>query len=169
MNGPIRIIEPRSPEDMEELQTLFLEYAESLGFDLDFQDFEAELASLPGVYAPPTGCMLLAKHGDRVAGCVCLRKLDDRVCEMKRLYVRMPFRHKGAGRLLAEHILEKGRSLGYLAMRLDTVPSMKSARALYDSLRFREIAPYCTNPIPGTAFLECRLDTKAGMTKTNVA
>jgi len=132
---------------------LFREYAASLPFALDFQDFEGELTGLPGAYAPPRGSLLLA----RGAGCVGLRPLDETICEMKRLYVRRSARGAGLGRLLAEAVIGEGRRLGYARMRLDTVPGMETAQVLYAQLGFREIAPYRVNPVPGARFLELQL------------
>jgi ribosomal protein S18 acetylase RimI-like enzyme len=143
---------------METVRTLFREYAAGLSFDLCFQNFEQELADLPGPYAPPSGCLLLATVGDDPAGCVALKKLDDGVCEMKRLYVRGQYRAAGLGRMLAEHLIREARRLGYQAIRLDTVPSvMGSAAALYRSLGFRDIPAYCFHPIPGSLCMELRL------------
>jgi putative acetyltransferase len=140
---------------------LFLEYAESLGFDLGFQDFERELRELPGEYAPPRGALLIARDRETAIGCVALRPLGPGTCEMKRLYVQPEARAGGAGRALAEAILAAGRELGYRRMRLDTVPSMTAARGLYRSLGFREIEPYRFNPIPGTSFMELDLEAAA--------
>jgi len=153
----LTIVQARSEHRLREVRTLFEEYAASLGFDLGFQGFAEELAGLPGDYVPPRGRLLLALDGDRVAGCVALRDLGDGICEMKRLYVRPAFRGSGLGRILAERMIEEARGIGYACMRLDTVPSMGRARALYRELGFREIPPYRYNPIPGTAFLELRL------------
>jgi len=152
-----KIFSVETVKDLELTKELFTEYADSLDFDLDFQDFERELANLPGDYAPPKGCLILAKHNGQVAGCVALRQLEESICEMKRLYVRPEFRCLGIGRALAEAIIAQGRDIGYTRMRLDTAPSMKAARALYLSLGFRQISPYRYNPIEGAIFMEVEL------------
>jgi len=139
--------------DVDEVRTLFREYATSLPFALDFQDFDRELADLPGAYAPPRGALLLA----RGEGCVGLRPIDDTTCEMKRLYVRPSARGTGLGRRLAEAVVAEARRLGYAHMRLDTVPEMAAAQSLYERLGFREIPPYRPNPILGARFLELQL------------
>jgi putative acetyltransferase len=153
----IEITPAATEDDLATARELLLEYAASLGFDLGFQDFDAELRSLPGEYAPPRGALLLARSDSRAVGCVAVRPLDPEACEMKRLYVRPSARGIGAGRALAEAAVAAGRRCGYSCMRLDTVPSMETARALYRSLGFREIAPYRFNPIPGTSFMELDL------------
>ena len=149
------------PDDLPEVRALFREYADALGIDLSFQDFDRELASLPGDYVPPRGALLLAEHQGAVAGCVALRPLESGVCEMKRLFVRPAFRGARLGRTLAEGILAEGRRLGYARMRLDTLPSMAEAIAMYERLGFTDIPPYRHNPIPGTRFLERGLDPGA--------
>jgi ribosomal protein S18 acetylase RimI-like enzyme len=147
-----------APADLAAARELLSEYAAALDIDLEFQDFERELRELPGEYAPPGGRLLLARVGDRIAGCVAVRPFEPGCCELKRLYVRREFRGAGTGRALAEAAIEEARSAGYVRMRLDTIPSMRAARALYRKLGFREVAPYRFNPIPGTAFMELRLD-----------
>jgi GNAT superfamily N-acetyltransferase len=143
----------RERSDVEEVRALVREYAASLPFALDFQDFDRELNELPGDYAPPRGALLLA----RGAGCVGLRPIDKTTCEMKRLYVRPSARGTGLGRRLAEAAITEARTLGYKRMRLDTVPGMDSAQSLYERLGFEDIAPYRANPIPGARFLELQL------------
>jgi len=128
-----------------------------LDIDLCFQGFEHEVAGLPGAYAPPRGRLLLALDGAVPAGCVALRPLAAATCEMKRLYVRPAARGRRVGRLLAETVLREARGIGYARMRLDTMPSMKEAIALYRSLGFLEIAPYCENPVAGALFMELSL------------
>ncbi len=146
-----------SQEDTCAARTLFVEYAESLGFDLCFQSFERELAGLPGEYAPPSGRLLLASVDGHMAGCVALRKIDDDTCEMKRLYVRAEFRELKLGRRLALAIIEEARQINYGRMRLDTLPSMSAAIALYCSLGFSEIEAYRHNPVPGALYMELSL------------
>ena len=141
-------------EDVARARAIVEEYAASLGFDLDFQDLEEELAGFPGEYEPPTGAILLAEREGATSGCVCLRRFSVGVCEMKRLYVVPSARGSGAGRALVEALLEEGRSLGYTRMRLDTVAAMEAANALYRSLGFREIDPYRVNPLDGATFFE---------------
>lgn len=147
-----------TPEQITQTRELFLEYAESLGFSLCFQNFDRELAGLPGDYAPPEGRLLLAEYEGQLAGCVALHKLADDICEMKRLYLRPQFHGKGLGRALADRIIAEARAIGYQRMRLDTVePVMKDAVAMYRRIGFREIAPYCNNPIAGALYMELLL------------
>lgn len=153
----LKIYPVKNDEDFEIIKGLFVEYAESLGFDLCFQNFDEELANLPSDYAPPEGCLLLATYRNEVAGCVGPRKLSDGICEMKRLYVRPDLRGLKIGRALAEAVIEQARSIGYARMRLDTVPSMEVARQLYISLGFNDIEPYRHNPIEGAVFMELKL------------
>lgn len=154
----LSIVQAGTPEQIEQVRALFLEYAQSLGFSLCFQSFDKELAGLPGDYAPPSGRLLLALRDGRPAGCVALHKLEDGICEMKRLYLRPALRGSGAGRLLAERIIVEARSIGYRRMRLDTVAgTMDAAIALYRRLGFREIPPYRENPVPGALYMELSL------------
>jgi putative acetyltransferase len=153
----IKIVDADSAVTISMAQMLFREYATSLGVDLYFQNFNEELAGLPGDYAAPSGSLLLAYAIQELAGCVALRKLDEGICEMKRLYVRPEFRGLHIGRSLAETVIMRARNLGYTLMRLDTLASMDTARALYRSLGFREISPYRYNPIKGAMFMELHL------------
>jgi putative acetyltransferase len=147
-----------SPPQIAQARELFLEYAQSLGFSLCFQNFDKELTTLPGDYAPPRGRLLLAEYEGQPAGCVALHPLQSEICEMKRLYLRPGFRGKGLGRALAERIIAEARQIGYRRMRLDTVePFMKDAVAMYRKLGFREIAPYCKNPVSGAMYMELEL------------
>jgi Acetyltransferases len=163
MTAPvIELLTPATPELLAATQAIFREYAGSLGVDLCFQNFQAELDSLPGAYAPPRGALLLALVDAEVAGCGALRPLPDtddaNGCEMKRLYVRPAYRKFGLGRLLAQALLDRGRQAGYSSMLLDTLDDMEAARGLYASLGFKEIPPYYFNPIPGAHYLKADLD-----------
>lgn len=152
------IAQAESLAQIAQTRELFLEYAQSLGFSLCFQNFDEELARLPGDYAAPEGRLLLAEYESQLAGCIALHRLEPQICEMKRLYVRPQFRGKGLGRLLAERVITDARSIGYSHMRLDTVePVMSAAVAMYRTLGFKEIAAYRTNPNPGTMYLELLL------------
>ena len=153
----LKIISVASDTDLQTVHQLFNAYASTLDFDLDFQDFEKELNLLPGAYAPPQGCILIALWQAKAAGCVALRPIDGGVCEMKRLFVKSGFRGLGIGKALAEAVIAAARQIGYTAMRLDTVPSMITAQSLYLSLGFKEIPPYRYNPVEGTKYLELRL------------
>jgi len=144
--------------DIRMASVLFREYAESLSFDLDFQDFNEELAHIDTHYAPPRGRLYIALVDGQPAGCVALRYFKDSVCEMKRLYVRPAFRRRAVGRQLAETIIEAAREIGYDRMRLDTVPAMKAANALYAELGFKPIDAYRYNPVEGAIYLELGLN-----------
>ena len=146
-----------SEAEIETVRTLFREYEKSLGISLCFQNFAEEVAGLPGDYAPPDGRLLIAFVGRRPAGCVALRKIGEGVAEMKRLYVRLRFRGMKLGRQLTEAVLEEARSIGYRAVRLDTLPSMREAQTLYLSMGFTDIPPYNDHPVEGTRFMEKRL------------
>jgi ribosomal protein S18 acetylase RimI-like enzyme len=151
-------VQAESPAQIAQARELFLEYAQSLGFSLCFQSFDRELAGLPGDYAPPAGRLLLAEIEGQLAGCVALHKLEDGICEMKRLYLRPQFRGKRLGRALADRIIAKARQIGYQRIRLDTVePVMKDAVAMYRKVGFREIPPYRANPIDGVLYMELEL------------
>ena len=151
--APIAIGEADFPRDLPAVRTLFHEYAAGVGVDLCFQDFDTEVATLPGRYAPPAGRLLLARRGAEAVGCVGLRALDDGACEMKRLYVRPDVRGQNAGRQLVERICDHARAIGYTRLCLDTLPSMSAARILYRALGFKPIEPYVFNPIAGAEYL----------------
>jgi ribosomal protein S18 acetylase RimI-like enzyme len=153
----LRIVDGHGVEHVATVRTLFEEYGDSLDVDLAFQDFDRELAELPGDYAPPAGRLLLALDDEEAAGCVALRPFEPGVCEMKRLYVRRAHRGTGLGRRLAEAIVDAGREAGYERMRLDTLPTMTAARDLYRSLGFVEIEAYRSNPVHGTTYFELAL------------
>ena len=157
----IRLIQADSPELLQAAREIFREYAASLQVDLCFQNFDAELATLPGEYAAPGGALLLAYVDGALAGCGAMRPLTDvdhaNACEMKRLFVRPAFRRYGLGRLLAQALLDRATSAGYSSMLLDTLDEMESARELYATLGFEEVAPYYFNPIPGAHYLKVQL------------
>lgn len=154
----MELLHAQSPEQAEHVRALFREYEAWIEIDLCFQNFEKELAELPGEYAPPNGCLLLARKDPGIAGCVALRKIGEGTCEIKRLFVRPEFRGQGLGRQLAEAIIREAKQLGYQRMRLDTLPpKMNDAIALYRSLGFTEIEPYYDNPVPGAKFMELKL------------
>jgi len=152
-----KIFEARTTEHFANTRELFEDYARSLDFDLGFQDFAVELKNLPGDYAAPHGCILLATHEERIVGCVALRKWSETVCEMKRLYVKPELQGCGIGRSLAQAIILKARALGYKRMRLDTLSSMRAANQIYASLGFCPIEPYRHNPLEGAQFYELAL------------
>jgi len=158
----IRIVVAEAPASIEAARTLMREYAASLGIDLGFQDFERELAELPGDYAPPGGTLLLALVDGAAAGCGALRPRPDvdypNACEMKRLYVREAYRGLGLGRRLAQALIDHATRAGYRSMVLDTLDDMEAARGLYASLGFEEIPPFYFNPIAGAHYLKVDLD-----------
>jgi ribosomal protein S18 acetylase RimI-like enzyme len=157
----IRIAEVEAEEGLDHARRLFRAYAEeyagSIAETLCFQGFEAEVAGLPGRYAPPSGCLLLAMQGDRPAGCVAMQDLGDGTCEMKRLYVAPESRGRGVGRLLVEDVLRRAERAGYRRMILDTVPEMAAAIALYRSFGFVDTAPYWQSPVEKTVYMEKEL------------
>lgn len=147
------LVEASSPEQIRSCRELFVEYQRGLGVSLCFQGFDAEVANLPGDYAPPRGRLYLAIAGGKPAGCAALRPLFHRDAEMKRLYVRPAHRGSGLGRTLALRIVEDARALGYVSLKLDTLPAMKAAQRLYQDLGFRDTAPYNENPVTGVRFM----------------
>jgi GNAT superfamily N-acetyltransferase len=151
------IVSTADASDLGDVGDLLRDYAASLAVSLDFQDFDREVAELPGSYAPPTGALLVARLDGATVGCIALRRIDDETCELKRLYVRPGTRGAGVGRLLVDAALAEARRLGYLRIRLDTLPGMETAQRLYAELGFREIEPYTRNPVPGTRYLELGL------------
>ncbi|MCR5866323.1 GNAT family N-acetyltransferase [Aquincola sp. J276] len=157
----IELVDAATPALLEATRGIFREYAEQLGVDLCFQNFDAELASLPGDYAPPAGALLLVFVDDELAGCGGFRPLPEsdypNACEMKRLYVRRAFRRFGLGRLLAQALMDRALQAGYSSMLLDTLDDMEAARGLYSSLGFEEIPPYYFNPLPGSHYLRVQL------------
>jgi GNAT superfamily N-acetyltransferase len=157
----VRLVQADTPELVEAAREIFREYAASLQVDLCFQNFEAELSALPGEYAEPGGALLLAFADDSLAGCGAIRPLGDvdhaNACEMKRLFVRRAFRRFGLGRQLAQALMDRAAGAGYSVMLLDTLDEMESARELYATLGFEEVAPYYFNPIPGAHYLKVRL------------
>ena len=157
----MQLIQAQSSEEIKQARQLFKEYAAWLEIDLCFQNFEKELADLPGDYATPNGRLLLAYDDNESAGCVALRKIDAGICEMKRLFVRDKFRGRGLGRSLIDAIISEAKDIGYKRMRLDTLPpKMNDAIALYRSFGFKEIKPYYKNPVPGAMFMELKLSER---------
>ncbi|MBX9715350.1 MAG: GNAT family N-acetyltransferase [Burkholderiaceae bacterium] len=158
----IRLVTPSDDELLEMTRGIFREYADTLGIDLRFQNFDAELVELPGEYAAPHGHLLLAFVGDQLAGCGAYRRLVDvdyaNACEMKRLYVRPAFRRFGLGRMLAQSLFDEARHAGYSTILLDTLDGMEAARGLYVSLGFDEIPPYYYSPIADSHYLKADLD-----------
>lgn len=156
------LVTPDSPAQHDATRAIFRDYAAGLGVDLCFQNFDAELATLPGEYAPPRGSLQLALVNGEVAGCGACRPIGDvdyaNACEMKRLYVRPAFRGLGLGRLIAQALMDQALRAGYSVMLLDTLDDMEAARSLYTALGFEEIPPYYFNPIPGAHYLKAQLE-----------
>jgi GNAT superfamily N-acetyltransferase len=157
----IELIEPQAPHQLDATRVIFSEYVASLGIDLQFQNIDDELAGLPGEYAQPLGRLMLATVDGEIAGCGAFRPLNDvdhaNACEMKRLYVRKAFRRFGLGRVIAQALMDHAREVGYSVMLLDTLDEMESARGLYATLGFEEVAPYYFNPIAGSHYLKAVL------------
>lgn len=155
MSANLVITQAETPEQIERTRTLFREYESWFGLNLCFQNFDEEVAALPGKYAKPDGRLLLASADGSLAGCIALRKLKDGICEMKRLFIRDEFRGQGIGNALIEKLTEEARITGYQKMRLDTYPpKMSKAVRLYESHGFRQIEPYYRNPYGETLFME---------------
>ena len=150
-----------SEHQLAQVRSLFAEYAETREGDPALADFAEEINDLPGQYAPPGGNIILAYYDERPAGCVAVHKLEHHTCEMKRLYVSKPFRGKGIGRRLVKAVLKQAGMMGYYRMRLDSIPSMKAAQTLYESLGFYEIPAYRNNPNEGTKYYELELDNES--------
>ncbi len=154
MSDPITLVPVESEEHTAAVRELFLEYAATIGVDLEYQGFTAELAALPFPYIPPQGILLIANINGETAGCVAMRRLDAQTGEMKRLYVRPAFRSRGLGKQLISEAIQAARRNGYKALRLDTLPSMAAAQGLYRSFGFSEIPAYNSTHLPGTRFYE---------------
>ncbi|MBN2016828.1 MAG: GNAT family N-acetyltransferase [Candidatus Cloacimonetes bacterium] len=151
------IYEDYSEKVITFVRELFAEYEQSLGFPLDFQNFDKELENLPGEYTPPEGCIFLCKVIEDIAGCIALRKLEPGICELKRMYVRKGYRGKGMGKQLADKIIERAKEIGYRIMRLDTLRSMTTPIKIYEELGFREIKAYRYNPFKNAVYMEKEL------------
>ncbi len=151
------IIQATTEEQIKRAGELFIEYAKSLDFELCFQNFNKEVAELPGAYSPPEGRLFLAEIDGEIAGCIALRKLENEICEMKRLYVKPQFRGHNIGKELVLKLIDEAKGIGYKKMRLDTVPAMQTAQKLYKSIGFKEIEPYRLNPVPGAVYMELEL------------
>jgi len=151
-NENVKIIKAETVDDIADIRTLFREYESFLAIDLDFQNFEAEIAALPGKYAFPEGSLLLVREGSNAIGCVGLRKFKDDICEMKRLYVKPRYQKQGLGRTLCMTIIRDAIKIGYTRMVLDTLDRLKTAMALYADLGFERTKPYYENPIPGVIY-----------------
>ena len=157
--GHQRILDvTESPDHVDAVRELFRAYAAEIGIDLGFQGFDEELAELPGCYAAPRGCILLAMDGERTVGCVALRPLEEGVCELKRMYVRPEYRGQKLAGALANEVITRAAALGYTLMRLDTLAAMTAARRLYEGFGFRVTEPYYNNPLPDVVYYELRLN-----------
>lgn len=158
MTDTIKLLPATTPEQIETIRSLFLEYQQWLNFSLCFQGFDKELATLPGKYAPPDGRLYLAECNGAIAGCIGLRPMDEKgICEMKRLFVREAFRGKGIGKELTKTILADAKAIGYHTMRLDTLQRMETARSLYVNLGFNVIPAYYQNPLDEVVYMELNL------------
>ena len=153
----INIVSATKAEDVARAKELIEEYVLSLSIDLSFQNFANEMATFPAKYSPPSGCVLVARRGDSIVGCVALRDLGEGLCEMKRMYVQPTSRGKGLGRALAKAVIDEARRIGYARMRLDTNPSLHAAIHIYVSLGFKDIDPYEFNPVEGARYFELKL------------
>ncbi|HTR80159.1 MAG TPA: GNAT family N-acetyltransferase [Bacteroidota bacterium] len=152
----IEVYRANSAQEIDAVGKLFAEYASSIGVSICFENLDSEIAGLPGPYAPPHGRLLIAADEQRIAGCVGLKRIDDEVCEMKRLFVRKDFRGRGVGLKLTTKVLEEASNAGYTTLRLDTLPTMTEAIALYEKLGFQRIAPFRDIPVPDTLFMHIR-------------
>ena len=151
------IVPALGPDLVAACRELFVEYQRALGVSLCFQGFDRELAELPGDYAPPSGRLFVARAGAQAAGCIALRSIAPQIAEMKRLYVKPEFRAAGLGRALAERVIGEAAAIGYRALKLDTLPSMRAAQRLYAELGFRDAARYNDNPVEGVRFMQLEL------------
>jgi putative acetyltransferase len=150
----VELVVVENDAQVDDVRQLFKEYTASLGFDLHFQEYDREYAHLPGEYQPPSGRLYLALCDGNIAGCVALRRFEDSICEMKRMYVKPEYRGRGIGRKMAEKVISEARKIGYKRMRLDTIDTMAAAITLYESMGFKPIKPYRLNPIRGAYFME---------------
>ena len=157
MENNFSIITAKTENDFAEAKVLFLEYAKELNVDLCFQGFDKELNEISSIYNFPSGILLLLKNKNGFIGCVGLKKIDDEISEMKRMYVKKEFRGKGLSRKLISELFSFAKKSGYKSVQLDTLPQMKEAISLYESFGFREIPPYRFNPVEGTKYMELKL------------
>jgi len=150
----VQIINAHTKVHYQSARNLFVQYADTLDLDLEFQGFSRELATLPGDFSLPLGCILLAELSGIYVGCVALRPLENKICEIKRLFVIPGYRGREIGRTLTCSLIDRAREMGYEKMRLDTIESMKAAKRLYHSLNFRTIQAYCYNPLENPSYME---------------